>query len=79
MTETQRPTLITNPSDDLAFRDLAEGVLREGQSPEELQGILRRQYPRAVVRPRDLAGERRVVWYLYREGRWVARDDRVQE
>jgi hypothetical protein len=78
MTETQRPTLVINPSDDVAFRDLAEGALQEGQSTQELEEILRRGYPRAVVRARDLAGERRVVWYLYREGHWVARHDRSQ-
>jgi hypothetical protein len=74
MTETQRPTLVTNPADDVAFRDAAESALQEGQSPSELQGLLRRDYPRAVVRARDLAGERAVAWYVYREGRWVSRD-----
>jgi hypothetical protein len=72
MTETQRPSLITNPADDVAFRDHAEAALREGQSVAELQLILRRAYPRALVRARDLEGERPVVWYVYREGRWVA-------
>jgi hypothetical protein len=76
MTETQRPSLITNPAHDVAFRDHAEAALREGQSVAELQQILRRAYPRAIVRARDLVGERRVVWYVYREGRWVAPDDR---
>jgi hypothetical protein len=27
-----------------------------------------------VVRARDLAGERPVVWYVYRDGHWVGRD-----
>ena len=76
MTETQRPALITNPADDIAFRDHAEAVLQEGQSVAELQQILRRHYPRAIVRARDLAGERPVVWYVYRDGHWVARHDR---
>jgi len=75
MTETQRPTLVTNPADDVAFRDAAEAALQEGQSVAELQEILRRTYPRAVVRARDLAGERSVVWYVYRDGQWVARHD----
>jgi hypothetical protein len=75
MTETQRPSLITNPADDLAFRDDAEAALREGRSIEDLQTILRRDYPRAVVRSRDLAGERPVMWYVYREGHWVPRHD----
>jgi hypothetical protein len=76
MTGTKRPVLITNPADDVAFRDLAESTLGEGQSVAEFQHILRRRYPKTVVRPRDLAGERAVVWYVYREGRWVARHDR---
>jgi hypothetical protein len=71
MTETRRPTLITNPAGDVAFRDHAEAVLREGHSVAELQQILRREYPRATVRARDLAGERPVVWYVYRDGHWV--------
>ena len=75
MTETQRPNLVTNPADDAAFRDAAEAALEEGQSVQDLQAILRRAYPRAVVRARDLAGERPVVWYVYREGHWVARHD----
>jgi hypothetical protein len=79
MTETQRPTLVTNPADDVAFRDTAEAALEEGQVVAELQAILRREYPRAVVRARDLAGERPVVWYVYRDGHWVARHDRDQE
>ena len=75
MTETQRPTLVTNPAGDAAFRDRAEAAFQEGQSVAELQQILRRDYPLAVVRARDLAGERQVVWYVYREGQWVAGDD----
>jgi hypothetical protein len=76
MTETERPSLITNPADDIAFRDRAEAALQEGQAVAELQQILRRDYPRAVVRARDIAGERPVVWYVYREGHWVAKRDR---
>ncbi|MEA2633124.1 MAG: hypothetical protein QOE66_3343 [Chloroflexota bacterium] len=75
MTETQRPSLVTNPADDVAFRDAADAALEEGQSVAELQEILRHRYPRAVVRARDLAGERSVVWYVYRDGKWVARHD----
>jgi hypothetical protein len=74
MTETQRPSLITNPADDVAFHEIAETALVESSSTEELQTLLRRDYPRAVVRSRDLAGEP-VVWYVYREGHWVARHD----
>lgn len=76
MTETQRPILVINPANDTGFRDRADSALREGQSVAELQQILRADYPRAIVRSRDLAGERLVVWYVYRDGRWVTRDDR---
>ena len=78
MTETQRPTLITNPANDVGFRAHAESSLQEGQSVAELQQILRGEYPRAIVRPRDLEGERKVVWYVYREGHWVTDDDQGQ-
>ena len=76
MTETQRPTLVINPTDDIAFGEDVEAAYQEGQSAAELQEILRSTYPLTVVRPRDLAGERPVIWYVYRDGRWVARNDR---
>ena len=76
MTEIQRPTLVINPSDDVAFHDEVEASLREGQSAGGLQETLRPSYPRTVVRPRDLAGERPVVWYVYREGHWIAPNHR---
>jgi len=78
MTDIQRPSLITNPADDAAFHDDAEAVLDDGQSIDEFQAMLRRGYPRAVVRSRDLAGESQLVWYVYRDGHWVARHDRGQ-
>jgi hypothetical protein len=46
-------------------------LLSGGQSPEELQAILRTRYPDAVVRQRGLAGERLDVWYVYRDGHWT--------
>jgi hypothetical protein len=78
MTETPRPALVINPAGDVAFRDHAEAALQEGRSARELQQILRRDYPRTVVRARDLAGERQVVWYVYRDGHWIAGDDGEQ-
>lgn len=71
-----RPHLVTNPAGDRDFQDAAEAALFDGQSVAELQRILRRAYPRAVVRARDLTGEQPGVWYVYREGHWVARHDR---
>lgn len=72
------PSLVTNPADDARFTAAADGALHEGQSLAEFQQLLRRAYPRAVVRARDLAGERSLVWYVYREGHWVAGDDGQQ-
>ena len=77
MTET-RPNLVTNPVDDVGFRDAAEAALLDGQSAADLQQALRRRYPRAVVRARDLTGERNAVWYVYRDGHWVGARDRKE-
>lgn len=76
MTQPPRPTLVTNPTDDRAFAAAAEAALDDGQTPGDLQAILRRDYPRAVVRSRDLAGDP-LVWYVYREGHWVRAQDRT--
>jgi len=40
-------------------------------TPADLQQALRTHHPRAVVHQRELEGERAVVWYVYREGRWI--------
>jgi hypothetical protein len=69
---TVRPVLILNPRDDAAFTGFAEALAEEeGLDAPELQRKLRVQYPKAVVRPRDLSSERTAVWYVYREGSWV--------
>ena len=75
--EPQRsPILVVNPSQDREFHARAEAEVAAGAvSPGELQAALRVTYPNAVVRSRDLSGEKRVVWYVYREGRWVGRHD----
>lgn len=72
----QRPTLVTNPTDDHAFAAAAVAALREAQTTAELQAVLRRDYPEAVVRARDLTGDP-LVWYVYREGHWVRSQDRT--
>ena len=65
-------TLVLNPPDDEAFRQTALGLLGAGvETPVTLESELRRSYPEAVVRPRELAGGRSAVWYGYRDGRWV--------
>ena len=67
-----RPTLILSPPDDATFRSLATGFLEEGvATPAVLEARLRREYPDAIVRERELAGERTQIWYVYRDGRWV--------
>jgi hypothetical protein len=69
---TTRPVLILNPRDDPDFSAFAEELAGvDALDAAELQGKLRRRYPKAVVRPRDLSSERTAVWYVYREGIWV--------
>ncbi len=69
----QSPLLFLNPLDDGAFRahvdDLMGPSIREAN---ELERLLRGDYPQAVVRPRDLASERLPVWYVYRDGHWIS-------
>jgi hypothetical protein len=65
-------TLVVNPRDDTPFVTLAERLVADGvRSPDELQQQLRREYPEAVVRARDLDGEAFTIWYVYRDGHWV--------
>jgi hypothetical protein len=70
------PALFLNPADDNEFVRDVEQVMEEGVAEAaELERVLRRSYPRAVVRPRDLSNEPYVVWYVYRDGHWVASVD----
>ncbi|HEY8819679.1 MAG TPA: hypothetical protein VIM25_12775 [Candidatus Limnocylindrales bacterium] len=65
-------TLVLNPRDDVRFVALAESLASDGiDSPLELQERLRRDYPDAVVRARELTGEAFTIWYVYRDGHWV--------
>jgi hypothetical protein len=67
-----RPTLVLNPLDDDEFRTSAEHLIESGiAEPAMLQDCLRQRWPRALVRPRELAGERTEIWYVYRDGHWV--------
>jgi hypothetical protein len=67
-----RPTLVLNPPDDPRFRSLAVGFQEDGAgSPATLEAQLRREYPHAIVRRRELVGEQTLIWYVYRDGRWV--------
>ena len=74
-----RPVLIINPRDDAEFASYVEERLTAGaDSVAALQEAVRDRYASAVVHPRELSGERGVVWYVYREGRWVAPDAAVR-
>ena len=67
------PALFLNPADDRAFVGEVERLMESGATEAaELERRLRTSYPSAVVRPRDLANEPFVVWYVYRDGHWVA-------
>lgn len=65
------PRIITIPSVDAAFARIANRVLRviTPKTPVALETRLRRLFPRAVVRRRDLSGET-PAWYVYRDGQW---------
>ena len=61
-----------NPRSDERFAGIVELLVEEGaDSPADLQARLRRWYPDAVVRERDLALEA-PSWYVYRDGHWVS-------
>lgn len=66
-----RPELVSFPSEDRSFaREVQAGVTTEHPgSPAELEGFLRRRFPRVVVRARALSDESRVTWYVFRDGR----------
>jgi hypothetical protein len=70
------PTLVLNPPDDRDFESFVAGVVQTASGAVELEQGLRTRYPRALVRPRDLAGERVQIWYVYRDGHWVRPSDR---
>ena len=67
-----RPIAAVNPADDKVFRGAVQALIDAGiNDPAALQAKLREHYPSAVVRPRDLSGERKDSWYVYRDGRWT--------
>ncbi|HYN70809.1 MAG TPA: hypothetical protein VEX41_11475 [Candidatus Eisenbacteria bacterium] len=68
-----------NPSSDARFREMVDRFEAPGgSSPEDLETVLRTRYPAAVVRPRELAGERFEVWYVYRDGHWIRSEADVE-
>ena len=69
------PLIVANPAADVTFRRRITRAISSGlRWPSELQRVLRSDYPRAVVRRRELADEELEVWYVYREGRWITGD-----
>ena len=72
-TSVAMPHLITNPAHDDQFRRFAHTLREHQERPDELESALRERYPAAVVHERVLSGEPWLVWYVYRDGHWVAR------
>ena len=67
-----RPVLIVNPATDRHFAAESERLLEAGAYDlDGFQARLRRRYPQAAVHPRELSGESIIVWYVYRDGRWM--------
>ena len=71
-----RPTLVLNPPDDRDFEAFVTAMVKTSAGPTKLEQGIRARYPHAIVRPRDLVGERVQVWYVYRDGHWVRPTDR---
>lgn len=63
--------VITIPTNDSAFARITDRLVGAAitRSPVELEQRLRRLFPRAVVRSRDISGEA-PAWYVYRDGGW---------
>jgi ribosomal protein S16 len=70
-----RPELVINPRQDTLLRERAEQAVGGGaQSTDAVEAILQPEHPRIVVHRRELSGERRPAWYVYREGDWTRED-----
>jgi hypothetical protein len=70
-----RPTLVTNPTDDIEFANAAAVAVRDATTIDEFQAALRPAYPNVLARARALSGES-LVWYVYRDGHWIRSSDR---
>lgn len=67
-----KPTLIVNPIGDQVFAEFAAALVEHGAlSTTDLERRLRTVYPSATVHRRELVGEAVLIWYVYRDGRWV--------
>jgi hypothetical protein len=66
------PILVINPAADDVFGAYARVLVEDGvTSTGELERRLRPIYPKAVVHARELSSEAFVIWYVYRDGRWI--------
>ena len=75
----RRPMIIANPPNDREFRAFIDRfLLAGGRAPEDLEATLRTRYAQAVVRRRELAGEKIEVWYVYRDGHWIRSEDNAE-
>lgn len=64
------PIVRAYPRDDSEFCRRAERLVAETIAPGELEQLLRRRYPHAVVRASEVDGLLFPTWYAYRDGRW---------
>ncbi len=58
---------------------LAEALAARSTELGELQRGLREHHPQAAVRAREISDEVSVVWYVYREGRWIPPEGITEE
>jgi PAS domain-containing protein len=73
MTIAARIVCVCFPSGDRAFARYVQLLLpAAAEDARRLQDRLRGVYQDAVVRPRELSGETRATWYVYRDGRALA-------
>ena len=61
-----------NPQADAEFVAVAERMGNEAADTTDFARRLRDRYPRAIVRPRGLAGEVE-SFYVYRDGHWAGK------
>jgi hypothetical protein len=67
-----KPTVVRNPATDPDFDRAIDEMLDRGVTdPAVFEASLRDRFPRVIVRPRELAGEDRPIWYAYRDGHWT--------
>jgi hypothetical protein len=70
--ESRTPTLVVNPADDAVFTAFVLVLVDHGAvAIRDLESRLRTVYPHAAVHARELSAEPILIWYVYRDGRWV--------